>query len=495
MQRSQQIKSYVPDVAGKRKFIPEQEIETRIMGGQEAWAHSWPWQVSLHFASMAACGGALLSPEWVITACHCFKRYNKAAFWTVMAGKHDLDNYEACQQVTKVAEIIVHKGYSKRTKEHDIALLKLETPLMINECVRPIPILQSEPSMMKCTVTGWGATRENGPRAHRLQEVNVTILPTNTCNSFYHGRVQPTMFCAGDVAGGVDACQGDSGGPLSCLTGMRYELAGVVSWGVGCGRSQRPGVYTKVYLYNAWINDAMTPGTVTVENADQACPHSWPWQVSLQSNGRHYCSATLIHQSWALAPRHCHCKAGHDVAVLGAHDLNFMASQSVMVEKVYAFPHSNSFPPESDLSLIRLRIPARLGPSVFPVCIPDEDEDEDLEDGWSCVLTGWGLTKAISELNPDVLHQVHLKPISESACQREWGKSIIQKTKLCTGSAGSVACMGDSGGSLLCQKKGVYNLVGMATWGSKTCGSKKPAVFTRVSAFHSWIHNMTGGNV
>lgn len=65
---------FFAEIAGKRVFSPELEMESRIIGGQESWAHSWPWQVSLQFAAMPACGGAIISPLWVISAAHCFKR-------------------------------------------------------------------------------------------------------------------------------------------------------------------------------------------------------------------------------------------------------------------------------------------------------------------------------------------------------------------------------------------------------------------------------------
>ncbi|XP_054480990.1 ovochymase-1 [Anoplopoma fimbria] len=516
------------NLSGVRSFSPEQEPESRIIGGQEAWSNSWPWQVSLHFASMPACGGAIIGPTWAISAAHCFKRYNKASYWTVLAGKHDLDRpQEPRQQLVGVSLIISHPSYKPRTKENDVALLRLQKLLVFNRFVRPIDVwMDPLPPFRKCTITGWGATRENGARVNRLQEVNVTILPPASCDQYYVGRMQPSMFCAGRDSGGTDACQGDSGGPLSCFTGSRYELAGLVSWGVGCGRARRPGVYTKIQEHTQWISNIMNQdvinvedvtseenrcgtqqspsceklpglaalsvsqnGAVSVGNLTESCPFFWPWMVSLQSNGRHYCSGALIHHRWVLTARHCNVRAKEDMVVLGVHDLRFSSSQTVPVDKVVDLPQDSSFPPTSDLSLLRLSVPARFSSDVSQVCVPDEDEDEDLDDSWSCVTTGWGASKG--DVDPERLHHVGLTLVNRTTCREKWGGGLVTDSHICSHPAGSTSCMGDSGAPLLCRKRGAYFLFGVVTWGSQRCDADKPAVFSRISDYHLWISEVT----
>lgn len=66
-----------------------------------------------------------------------------------------------------------------------------------------------------------------------------------------------SFVCAGGVKN-EDTCYGDGGGPLVCpVNHDKYVQTGIVSWGVGCGEEDVPGVYTNVALFRQWIDGEM----------------------------------------------------------------------------------------------------------------------------------------------------------------------------------------------------------------------------------------------
>uniref|UniRef100_A0A8C5NDE4 Zgc:55888 n=1 Tax=Gouania willdenowi TaxID=441366 RepID=A0A8C5NDE4_GOUWI len=215
-------------------------------------------------------------------------------------------------------------------------------------------------------------------------------------------------------------------------------------------------------------------GEWSVRNVSEACPFSWPWMVSLQSNGRHYCSGVLIHRHWVITARHCNVR----YRISGEHH---QASRGPSGKDP-----ASGFPPKDDLSLVRLSTAARLGPRVSPVCIPEEDED--LDQSWSCVCAGWGSVKSAEDMKPDLLHQAGLNLVNQSSCTTHWG-GFISDTHLCCNPAGATSCMGDSGTPLFCQKRGIYFLFGVVSWGSWQCDGERPAVFTRVSDYEILFNN------
>ena len=82
-----------------------------------------------------------------------------------------------------------------------------------------------------------------------LRKVQVDVVDIDTCNSKrgYNGFIKDgVMICAGVENGGMDACVGDSGGPLIQQIRNEFVQVGVVSFGSGCARADKPGIYSRV---------------------------------------------------------------------------------------------------------------------------------------------------------------------------------------------------------------------------------------------------------
>lgn len=231
----------------------------KIVGGQPSTPGEFPFIVSLQDVSSGHfCGGSLVRKDWVLTAAHCVTWGISASDLRVVSGLYkqsDLSNAE----VFSVKNILVHPQYDKGLSDYDFALIRLtgnskSSPIILNTTEIPIP--DNEAQAPLATTAGWGVQKEAGDIADTLMKVDVPLVDSKRCLNAYPGSITDRMICAGFDKGGKDSCQGDSGGPLLVRDDAgQMELIGIVSWGEGCARPAKYGVYSKVNAVNKWIVD------------------------------------------------------------------------------------------------------------------------------------------------------------------------------------------------------------------------------------------------
>ncbi|VVC24496.1 Serine proteases, trypsin family, serine active site,Peptidase S1, PA clan,Serine proteases, trypsin [Cinara cedri] len=231
---------------------------SKVASVQNADASDWPWMAVFLETTyyMNFCGGALLNRRFVLTAAHCFKKYDKQHF-VVRLGEYDFTTNNETQYIDyRVTDIRTHPDYDQATHGNDIALVRLKSPTVYNSFIRPIclPKTNLEVYNKLAVVAGWGQTVFGGQVSNVLQEVVIPIWEHDQCVSAFSQPIFKTNLCAASYDGGKDSCLGDSGGPLQIQRqDGKWTNVGIVSWGISCGELGIPGVYTKVTSYLKWI--------------------------------------------------------------------------------------------------------------------------------------------------------------------------------------------------------------------------------------------------
>ncbi|XP_064443632.1 chymotrypsin-C [Mirounga angustirostris] len=239
-------------------------LSARVVGGDSARPHSWPWQISLQYLKNGkwrhTCGGTLIANNYVLTAAHCI---SNTLTYRVALGKNNLVvEDEEGSVFANVDSIIVHEKWNSLLVRNDIALIKLAEPAQLSNTIQ-VACLPEVDSLLSqdypCYVTGWGRLWTNGPIADELQQGLQRVVDHATCTQkdWWGNMVKDTMVCAGGD-GVISACNGDSGGPLNCQAENGFwELRGIVSFGsgLGCNTLKKPTVFTRVSAYIDWINE------------------------------------------------------------------------------------------------------------------------------------------------------------------------------------------------------------------------------------------------
>jgi len=264
------------------------KYSSRIVGGILAKKGAFPWQAALLWRvgiskGQQFCGGSLIDPEWVITAAHCFVNGNDPSYYKIRLGEHNLNGDDKTEQEINIAAVMIHGGYNQITTNNDVALIRLAERAKINDHVNTICLPKMSDFLSagtRCKITGWGATGEHSSTSNILMEAEVPIINRSVCahETVYGERITNNMMCAGFARGGIDTCQGDSGGPLQCRNKndrSQWILYGITSWGRGCGRKLKYGVYAVVRNYLKFIK--------MITSISKATPSPTPSSTTKQS--------------------------------------------------------------------------------------------------------------------------------------------------------------------------------------------------------------------
>ncbi|KAK9878968.1 hypothetical protein WA026_003787 [Henosepilachna vigintioctopunctata] len=262
---------------GKRN---PQGIDFKLSGNlnDEAEYGEFPWQVALlrtnydkkKHGHQCICGGSLIRSNVVLTAAHCVLGFQPAEI-TIRAGEWDTQTTkERIPYQERIAtRVIAHERYGDGAI-NDIALILLNEPYVKVKSVGNVclPNQNQFVNSEHCFASGWGKSNfgKEGAYSVILKKIELPMVPNSECQRFlrrtrlgHRFKLHSSFTCAGGEAG-KDTCTGDGGSPLVCPdpnNSERYIQTGIVSWGVGCGKKDVPGVYTDVAKFRTWIDNKL----------------------------------------------------------------------------------------------------------------------------------------------------------------------------------------------------------------------------------------------
>jgi secreted trypsin-like serine protease len=170
----------------------------------------------------------------VITAAYCVHGWLPVSLFM----RYGTINYRSGRKATFV-EFILHEKYTSSPKEYDIAVLKLENPLVLDEFAKGITLRKIQvPVRTTVTISGFGEP-SNGEL--RYTETNLLV-----CDNKFVGII---CFKNDEYHG---ACWQDTGGPAI----YKNELIGINAFtNRGCNQTHAGefNEFTSVSFFYDWI--------------------------------------------------------------------------------------------------------------------------------------------------------------------------------------------------------------------------------------------------
>ncbi|MFE4856889.1 trypsin-like serine protease [Streptomyces sp. NPDC056670] len=213
--------------------------------GSDVASGGYAFTAKLNLADKQACSGALVDPQWVLTAASCFAVDGKpaqtgkpAVATTVTIGRTDLSTS---------AGTVVDAAYVMPHADRDLAMVKLAKPVT---GITPVKVATTAPAASdKLTAAGYGRTKTEWV-PNKLHSAAFTVATVGDKTLDLNGSADATI------------CQGDAGGPALRDNNGTPELVAVnsQSWQGGClgtdpAETRTSAVNARVDNVSDWVQE------------------------------------------------------------------------------------------------------------------------------------------------------------------------------------------------------------------------------------------------
>ncbi|XP_076353868.1 transmembrane protease serine 9-like isoform X2 [Tachypleus tridentatus] len=478
--------------------------EVAVVGGHEVERYSWPWMVGISrkstFSERFLCGGALISPNYVISAAHCFKISDEPvspSVYTFRVGGHTLKDGTKYD----VEDVIVRECYKPSQNYHDIAVLKVKGSASFNNKVTPVCL--PKPSLVRedfigrrATITGWGDTSfgklaVNRPISTYLKrdimfpgndgESNDNLCTTHKNEKGKCRDISDCLEALDDVnKEHPTVCEWNGANPVICCpmivppdstpdpsVSRKIPNLFFPGCGIRAKHHKRESLMSE-RLQSSKADHASNEKQARPIQTDssevkfvvggfEASPNSWKWMVGISQKFELYerflCGGSLISASYVISAAHCFKISDKPISPsvytvrVGAHTLNDGTKYSVDDVNVHELYQSNKN--YHDIAILKVKGEVSLNNKVMPVCLPQPSfVDEDFN-GRKVTITGWGDT-SFGGPSSKVLQEVSIPVVSNKNCNSSYSK--VASSKYPQGITRGQICAGLSqGGKDACQ--------------------------------------------